>query len=284
MSAPRPGGRAPEAIARAYRASCLAELDALKPGNVHAFADGHRMRVADFVASAQVSTPHLAQAGAPVGRRVLTAMDATLRAVGQNTNLGILLLCAPIAVAAEGGGALREALGRVLERLDAADAAGVFEAIRRANPGGLGRADRHDVTAPGLAASLQAAMAEAAPRDRIAHAYATGFADLFEVGLPALAAARANGLAPPWSTTAVFLAYLARLPDSHVARKHGLARAQALRGEAEDLLSLDLRTRPAEALLAVDRRWKDANLNPGTSADLTVATLFLDDLKESQAG
>ncbi|MBX6323666.1 MAG: triphosphoribosyl-dephospho-CoA synthase, partial [Rhodospirillaceae bacterium] len=30
-------------IAAAYVAACLAELRALKPGNVHAFADGHRM-------------------------------------------------------------------------------------------------------------------------------------------------------------------------------------------------------------------------------------------------
>ena len=86
---------APGAIAAAYRASCLDELDALKPGNVHAFADGHRMAVADFVASAEISAPHLAEAGAPVGRRVLRAVEATIDQVGQNTNLGILLLCAP---------------------------------------------------------------------------------------------------------------------------------------------------------------------------------------------
>ncbi|WP_246685037.1 triphosphoribosyl-dephospho-CoA synthase [Methylobacterium sp. WL69] len=266
------------AIGAAYRASCLAELDALKPGNVHAFADGHRMATVDFVTSAEVSAPHLARTGARVGARVRAAMAATLAAVGQNTNLGILLLCAPLARAAEADGPLRAALDAILDGFDADDAAEVYAAIRLANPGGLGTAARHDVTGPDAPPSLRAAMAEAAPRDAIARAYVGGFADLFDIGLPALAAARRTGLSEPWTTTAVFLAYLARVPDSHVARKHGRPRAEALRDEAAALLGLDLATRPVDALLAKDRAWKAAGLNPGTSADFTVATLFLDRL------
>ena len=172
-------GLLPEAIATAYQACCLAELDALKPGNVHVFGDGHRMAVADFVTSAEISAPHLAEPGARIGRRVRTAMEATLGAVGQNTNLGILLLCAPLARAAENGGPLRAALSHALDDLDAADATDVFAAIRAANPGGLGRVERHDVTESVAPASLVAAMAEAAPRDRIARAYVTDFADIF---------------------------------------------------------------------------------------------------------
>ena len=274
---------APGAVAAAYRASCLDELDALKPGNVHAFADGHRMAVADFVTSAEVSASALAEAGAPVGRRVLRAVAATMDRVGQNTNLGIVLLCAPLARAAETAGPLRAALATVLDGFDAADARDVFAAIRRANPGGLGRAERHDVTDSAAPASLRAAMAEAAPRDAIARAYGTGFADLFAIGLPALAAARARDLSPPWCTTALYLAYLARVPDSHVARKHGPDRAEALRAEAEALLALDLGAAPVDALLDRDRAWKAERLNPGTSADFTVATLFLDRLLRAEA-
>ncbi|KQP58875.1 triphosphoribosyl-dephospho-CoA synthase [Methylobacterium sp. Leaf112] len=266
------------AIGEAYRASCLAELDALKPGNVHAFADGHRMATRDFVISAEVSAPHLARTGTRVGPRVRTAMEATLAAVGQNTNLGILLLCAPLALAAEAGTPLRAALAGVLDGLDGRDAEEVYAAIRLANPGGLGTAERHDVTGSGTPPALLTGMAEAAPRDAIARAYVTGFADLFDIGLPALAAARARGLSAPWTTTAVFLAYLAGVPDSHVTRKHGLPVAEALRAEAVDLLDLDLAVLPVDALMAKDRAWKAAGLNPGTSADFTVATLFLDHL------
>ncbi|MET0258630.1 MAG: triphosphoribosyl-dephospho-CoA synthase [Methylobacterium sp.] len=279
MATPGIEGLSGSVIADLYRAACLAELDALKVGNVHAYAPGHRMEVADFVASADVSAQHLAQQGASIGMRVRKGVAATIAAVGQNTNLGILLLCAPLALAAEQPEDLRRALNRLLDALDEADGANVFEAIRRANPGGLGKADRHDVTADASPVTLRAAMAEAAPRDRIARAYVTGFADLFEVGLTALAVARAQGLDAPWTTTAVHLAYLAQVPDSHIARKHGPETAEAIRRETAAMLGLfDLRTQPIEALLAYDRRLKAAGINPGTSADFTVATLFADTL------
>ena len=284
---PQGGGEAslPSAtIADLYRAACLAELDALKPGNVHAFADGHRMVVADFVTSADVSAPLLAEAGARVGQRVRCGVEATIAAVGQNTNLGILLLCAPLAAAAEGQGPLRRNLERVLVGLDESDGAEVFVAIRLANPGGLGRAERLDVTADSPPVSLSEAMAEAASRDSIARAYVTGFVDLFSIGLAALRDARARGMAAPWTTTAVHLAFLTTIPDSHVARKFGPERAEAVRREAEQALaSLDLSDEPVDALLAFDRQLKQAGLNPGTSADLTVATLFLDALLRARS-
>lgn len=266
-------------VADLYRAACLAELDALKPGNVHAYAPGHRMVTEDFVTSADVSAPPLAAEGARVGARVRGGVEATMEAVGQNTNLGILLLCAPLARAAEAEGPLTESLLSVLAGFDASDAAEVFAAIRRANPGGLGKAARHDVTDADTVPPLLEAMAEAAPRDRIARAYTDGFRDLFEIGLPALAEARAKGLAAPWTTTAVHLAYLTAVPDSHIARKHGPERAEAVRAEAAARLAgLDLTQNPVAALLDYDRSLKREGFNPGTSADFTVATLFADAL------
>jgi triphosphoribosyl-dephospho-CoA synthase len=269
----------PAEIATLYRAACLAELDALKPGNVHAYAPGHRMVVADFVTSADVSAPALARAGAGIGCRIRDGVAATMAAVGQNTNLGILLLCAPLAAAAERG----QPVATVLRTLDAADSEAVFAAIRLANPGGLGRAGRHDVAAA-APVSLLDAMAEASDRDRIARAYVTGFADVPTIGLKALADARAAGLDPAWCTTAVHLAFLRSVPDSHVARKHGAAAAESLRLEAESLLAgLDLADRPAEALLTLDASLKARGLNPGTSADFTVATLLWDALAAAGA-
>ncbi|MEE7504650.1 triphosphoribosyl-dephospho-CoA synthase [Methylobacterium sp. C33D] len=268
------GGLDAALIGTLYRAACLAELDALKPGNVHAYAPGHRMVLADFVTSADVSAPPLARAGAGVGARVRDSVAATMAAVGQNTNLGILLLCAPLAVSAEGG----QTVAAVLDSLDGADSEAVFAGIRRANPGGLGAAGRHDVAdaAPG---SLRDAMAEAADRDRIARAYVTGFADVPAIGLAALHEARAAGLDPTWCTTAIHLAFLRAVPDSHVARKHGAAAAERVRREAEAALAgLDLAARPVDALLALDASLKARAINPGTSADFTVATLFWDAL------
>jgi triphosphoribosyl-dephospho-CoA synthase len=262
-------------IARAYERACLAELDALKPGNVHVFAAGHRMRVEDFRRSAVASAPELARPGTRVGERVVRAVRATIECVGQNTNLGIVLLCAPLAAAAEREGALRPALEGVLAGLDVEDARQVFAAIRLANPGGLGRASRHDV-AEEPQVDLRTAMRDAAATDRIARAYVTGFEDLFGMGLTALAEARAQGLAEPWQATAIHLAFMAAFPDTHIRRKHGPAYAEDVRAEAAGLARVLLSERDRTLdLLAFDISLKLRGINPGTTADLTVATLFL---------
>ncbi|HEY3621641.1 MAG TPA: triphosphoribosyl-dephospho-CoA synthase [Roseiarcus sp.] len=269
-------------VAAAYIEACLAELDAPKPGNVHRFAPGHRMDVADFIRSAEASAAPIAARGARVGIRVRAAVDATLSAVRQNTNLGIILLCAPLAAAAEApDAALRPALARVLDGLDRADAHDVFAAIVAANPGGLGRAPRHDVNAP-AAGTLREAMAEAADRDRIARQYVTAYEDVFSLGLPALATARRRHGDSRWSTLAVYLTFLAAMPDTHVVRKFDLGTAEAVRRDAADWRDAFAAARDpegiADGLLTWDGVLKSRGINPGTSADLTVATLFASSL------
>jgi triphosphoribosyl-dephospho-CoA synthase len=265
-------------VAKAYIEACLAELDAPKPGNVHRFAPGHGMTVVDFVRSAEASAAPIAARGARVGVRVRFAVEATLSAVGQNANLGIILLCAPLAAAMESTHvALRPALAGVLDNLDRADAAEVFSAIAAANPAGLGRAPRHDVNAPATA-TLREAMAEAADRDRIARQYVTAYEDIFLLGLPALTAARERQTDPRWSTLVVYLTFLGAIPDTHILRKFGAATAEAIRREAADWRDAFTAARHpegmTEGLLSWDAALKTRGINPGTSADLTVATLF----------
>jgi triphosphoribosyl-dephospho-CoA synthase len=67
--------------------------------------------------------------------------------------------------------------------------------------------------------------------------------------------------------------FLAAFPDSHVARKFGAAAAERVRAEAVALVAAGLQGDTA-ALLAFDRRLKHAGINPGTTADLTVASLL----------
>jgi triphosphoribosyl-dephospho-CoA synthase len=270
-------------IAAAYVEACLAELDAPKPGNVHRFAAGHGMQAADFVRSAEASAASVAARGARVGARVRGAVEATLKAVGQNTNLGIILLSAPLAAAAEAeDAALRPALARVLDRLDRTDAADVFAAIAAANPGGLGRAARHDVNAP-AEATLREGMAEAAERDRIARQYVTAYEDIFALGLPALAAARRRHAEARRSTLAVYLAFLGAIPDTHIARKFGVSAAEAVRREAAEWGRAFAAARHPHEIEAKLMNWdaalKSRGINPGTSADLTVATLLASSLK-----
>jgi triphosphoribosyl-dephospho-CoA synthase len=263
-------------IAEAYIASCLAELDALKPGNVHRHAAGHGMTTSDFEISARVSAPAIARAGARVGARVLGAVTATRAAVGQNTNLGILLLCAPLAAAAERRGLLHENLVAVLGELDLDDARSTFAAIATANPGGLGRMDRHDVrTAPTI--NLRDAMAAAADRDLVARQYVTDFEDVFGLGRGAYAEAVETSDNPSFAAESVYLGFLTALPDSHIARKFGVGAAIEVRDDAaarSAALGPAGSPERAQALAAWDAALKARGLNPGACADLTVATLF----------
>ena len=230
------------------------------------------MTCADFEISAQVSAPALAQQGASVGARIYGAVTATRAAVGQNTNLGIVLLCAPLAAAAERG----DPLHHVLDTLTLDDAHECFAAIAIANPGGLGSTERHDVRSR-TTAPLQVAMAEAAGRDLIARQYANGFADIANLGLWRWRDALRCGLSPPESATAVYLAFLQTWPDTHIARKFGRETAEAVRREAEDrVLHLPGSQQARQAFLwEWDTDLKARGLNPGTCADLTVATLFV---------
>jgi triphosphoribosyl-dephospho-CoA synthase len=199
-----------------------------------------------------------------------------------------VLLSVPLAAAAgarEGPPDLRDRLARVLDTLDLADADQTFQAIVIANPAGLGRADKGDVNGP-PSITLREAMALAADRDRIARAYITLFDDIFDHGLPELYAARRSAANESMAITALHMSFLASFPDSHIVRKYGLEVAKTVQREAQDCVDL---WRPAprnetwDGLLALDGSLKARGLNPGTTADFVVATLFADQLVRQSA-
>lgn len=269
----------------AFLRACALDVAVRKPGNVSAASPGHGMAAPLFLASAEAARHDLFAPGASVGTRIERAVEATLAVAGCNTNLGIVLLCAPVALAFErcaatppDAASLRRALRQVLDALDLDDARAAYRAIAAANPGGLGRTEAQDVAA-GPTVGLQEAMRLAADRDRIARQYATGHADLFDTGLAALA----RQTAPPRpvdaaAVQALFLAFLGRWPDSHIVRKFGVAVAQAVTDEAAPWLQRAENGEPVgddPSFAAWDEDLKARGLNPGTSADLTVATLFI---------
>lgn len=271
-------------LAKAYKTACMAELQALKPGNVHAFADGHGMTVHDFIKSAEVTANIIARPDLSLGERIFYAAEATRNAVGQNTNLGVLLLCAPIIEAAlqlTDGQTLRQNLHETMSQLTVSDAEYVSRAIVLASPGGLGSAAEYDVRdMPSV--SLLKMMSAAQGRDRIAWQYANNFYDIMEFGWTCYADAMIKWANPAWSATALYLAYLAHYPDTHVVRKFGDAFAEGLRQEAAEFERMHSAAENPKLvqkrLLDWDASLKLRGINPGTSADLTVATLLVSEL------
>jgi triphosphoribosyl-dephospho-CoA synthase len=268
-------------IAASAQLACLLEASAPKPGNVspdRPFAD---LTYEDFLVSAVAIAPAFMRAGEQrVGETIRQAIDDTACRTTTNTNLGIVLLLAPLARAAAitTGDDLRKTLRRVLDETSVDDARHVYAAIRRARPGGLGRSDAQDVASePDV--TLLDAMRLAADRDGIAREYATGFAATFELGAPTLARARADGLS--WSDAIVetYLSLLAYAIDTHIVRRTGVAAAERVSALARGALEAGgVRSAAGrQAIDDMDRAIRDArnSNNPGTTADLTAAAIFV---------
>lgn len=254
--------------------ACLWEATARKAGNVHpgcAFAD---LGYLDFLLSAAAVAPVFAQASQRrVGQTVLAAVAATRAVVRTNTNLGIVLLLAPLA-AVPHERSLIEGIDDVLARLDVDDARDVYAAIRLVCAGGLGEVDEQDVRAePTL--PLRDVMALAQQRDLIAQQYVNGFREVLTEGVPVLANFLRQNLTLEESIVGTHLELLARHPDSLIARKRGPAVAQEASRRARAVLDSGW---PAARVAFADLdAWlrADGNArNPGTSADLVTACLF----------
>ena len=269
------------AAQKCYQQACLLELNALKPGNVSIYAEGHGMTVEQFQISARVSAPALFSASRGVGERILKACQATRQAVAENTNLGIILLAAPIVEAIikyRSIDNLGRHLEQILARLSVDDAKQCYQAIQIASPGGMGRVDDQDIASvPTI--SLLEAMRRAAKIDRIGYQYSHCFEDIFLYNLPVYRTYIKKWSSPQWAASAVFFSQWLRTPDSLIIRKQGLLKARQISDMiaplASQVLMSDEPMQYKAALLSLDNDLKKRGINPGASADLTVATLFV---------
>lgn len=266
-------------VALAATLACILEASAEKVGNVTPKQPFSDMCFDDFVDSAVALGPAIAQARpGRVGWAIWKAVTAARRVVPTNTHLGVALLLAPIAAASRTGPGLRKGLGRVLAGLGKDDARWAYRAIRMSRPGGLGRSRAADVRqAPSI--SLRQAMALAAERDSIAAEYAGNFTLTFTVALPALRRALREGLGMLEAIAQAHLEVMAAVPDTLIARKNGGTVAEAVSARAREVVRKGgWHTRPGRAAAAGLDRWlrRGRNrLNPGTSADLIAAALFV---------
>jgi triphosphoribosyl-dephospho-CoA synthase len=258
--------------------ACIWEATARKVGNVHPTAAFHNMEYLDFLLSAAVLGTVMDAGPVPwLGQHIYRAFEATHRVVRKNTNLGMILLLIPLA-AVPRDQPWADGLRWVFEWQHLEDAQDAYAAIRLANPGGLGDAPEQDVRQEPTVTLLEA-MRLAADRDMVARQYASGFADVFDFGTPAFLDAFARFGCVEAAVVDSQLRWLAEYPDSLIARKNGPAVAEDVRQRAAEVLRLGGIATPEgrRAGVALDRHLRaDSNkLNPGTTADLITACLFV---------
>jgi triphosphoribosyl-dephospho-CoA synthase len=265
-------------IGQCVALATLLEATAHKPGNVHRGADFEDVTYPEFVAAGIAIAPVLeAAAGRPLGATILAAVEATRRATPRNTNLGTILLLAPLA-AVPRSQSLADGVAAILAGLSADDARDCYAAIRLAAPGGLGHVEQADVasTPP---ADLLAAMRLAADRDLVARQYADGFPQVFECVVPWLAADLKAGMAPLDAIVHVHLRLMSEFPDSLIGRKCGAVVAR----RSANLAAATLAAGPPGSDAYYDSlndldfwlRSDGHRRNPGTTADLLAAGLFV---------
>lgn len=256
---------------------CIWEATARKLGNVHPKADFADLAYTDFLLSAAAIAPCFQQPRG-IGQTVLEAVRCTQRWIGRNTNLGIILLLAPFNWSSSPEG-LRSQLRKHLASMDTThEARWVYQAIREAKPGGLGTVPNQDVHAEPSVGLIEA-MRLAADRDLVARQYANEFADVFDFGVPTLLTAFERFGCIEAAVIDTQLRWLAQYPDSLIQRKNGPSMAIEVQQQARRVLSLGGIQTPegrAEAL-QLDRhlRSNGHRLNPGTTADLITACLFV---------
>ena len=248
--------------------ACLWEATARKLGNVHPGASFADMEYFDFVKSGSALNEAWREPSAKLGERIYQGVEATRAAVGKNTNLGIVLLLAPLLDRRE----------KRLQETTLDDARILYRAIRLASPGGIGTANDQDVNGEPTC-TLVEAMALAEDRDMIAKQYAKGFADVHDFGVPAFL----HGIERHGCIEAAIiecqLQWLAKFPDSLIARKNGTEVALGVRQRVKEILHVGgLKTAEGRAAgVELDRHLRSDghSLNPGSTADLVTACLFV---------
>ena len=270
-----------KSIHKAIVWACQQEVAAPKPGNVNCFSGGHQMSVQDFIKSAHAIAPVLSQDHLSVGSLILQSVIATRQVVDCNTNLGIILLFAPLCKAihhCDNIEQLPKSLQSVLENLTVDDAVKAYEGIRLAQAGGLGKSEQQDVnTEPTV--TLRQAMEYARDKDTIAAQYLNNYREILDLGLTNLTLSINCGESVEWASAFAYLKLLSVMPDSLIIRKQGMECANLVMKKSQRIVIMmnenNKMSQFKHDITLWDKELKQKAINPGTTADMTTATLLV---------
>ena len=297
-------------ISKCLETAILFEVSANKPGNVNFVVGFEGTRVEHFLASAVAAAPSFEEAA----RRGIAVADDRLRLSdvgmgklmkdcvadinawqkGGNTLLGTVILFMPIAVAAGmtslknnafNLSSLRRSIKKVVESTTPQDAVNLYDAIEIAKPSGLNGAPDLDVKANDSKirlikenVSLFEVFKIAASYDDVCFEWVNNFPITFDLAYPFMM----KELKTKRLKTAIvhtFLKVLAERPDTFISRKIGQVKAQEVSSGARKVLELGGVETPEgkESVILFDQKLRNSgnDYNPGTTADITAATLAL---------
>jgi triphosphoribosyl-dephospho-CoA synthase len=298
-----------EEIAQSLQLAILLEASAHKPGNISVVTNFEKTRYEHFLASAVAvfsSFESAAKRGIRVSQRKADAKDVEVGKLikksvadinawqhGGNTLLGTVILLSPMAIAAgmipETNSfdpfRMRENLKLIVEATTPEDAVNVYEAIKIANPSGLGAAPDLDINDPKSTKkildqkiSLYEVFKIAEKYDTVCSEWVNNYPITFDVALPALNKGLEKDGTPEDAIVHTFLEVLVEQPDTLIARKAGNGKAEEVSRMAKEILKNGFETTDAKRLLKeLDRKLrKESNiLNPGTTADILAAALAI---------
>jgi triphosphoribosyl-dephospho-CoA synthase len=251
-----------------------------KPGNVTRTRDCAGLRLEQFLVSAAAVGPAFGSAStASVGEMIRAGADHTKTLAGVNTNVGILLMLAPLAKAASQGDPadLRASLSRVLAELTVEDSRLAFASIVKAAPHGMDTVEEGDIRDTEVTITLREAMGLARDRDTLAAQYVTDFGLVFQ-GRDELKRLLDEGRPLSQAVVQTYLTILASVPDTDIARKTDMDTARSISAKAAEALKLGgvFSEQGRQAVERFDRLTRDENrlYNPGTTADLMAGALF----------
>jgi len=269
---------------------CDTEIKSLKPGNVHKYSEGHGMNLKDFLKSSLIISKCLTKNNLDLGKKILISVNEIQNKIKKNTNLGIILMLSPIATIVQEEGVIskEELLKKIkslIKKQNIKNSIPIFKAISLTSPGGLGFSKKYDVNElPNT--NLYKAMEFAKKKDLIARQYCNGFEDIYKIGIPAYKKFYNKWGKVDWALTGVYLTFLKKFNDSHIVRNKGNKIATSIKKEAKKYYFFLKRnknlTKIKKKLLIFDKKLKSKRINPGTIADLAVATLLFEIVTKKQ--
>lgn len=284
-----------EKIAKiAQIASCLEVSGYPKPGNVHRTRDFDDMVFEDFLisgivigdtikkATSLVNKEKLSQA--QMGKYILEAVKETDNWIANNTNLGIVMLLVPISCAAAISNSfdeVRENIVKLMANTTVDDAIDLYDAINIADAGGMGDQDEYDVASENAKEELREnnqtmydVLKISAPWDRLASELTTDMPTCFEIGYKTYSEIK-NKDSLNKASVLTFLTILSQIPDTLISRKYGDEKAREVSNQAGELLEFKDDADFLDKLKEFDKYLFENKLNPGTTADLTAASIMI---------